>query len=760
VSDTSLPIDALRPAFDALKGPVVITAPTGSGKSSRVPTWCEAPVLVVEPRRVAARSLATWLAGPKLGEDVGYIVRGERRAGPKTSIVYATTGVALRILADTESRFRTVILDEFHERSLDLDLLLALVPGRARLVVLSATIEGDRVAEHIGGRHLLGKGRTFPVDIRYTSEDRTLPDADGLAARVRRALLTVADEPGDRLVFVPGKAEIERVCREIGDLAEVLPLHGGLPLAEQSRVFKTTGPQRIVVATNVAETSVTLPRTRVVIDTGLVRRTRYKNDRGYLTLLPIAKDSAEQRAGRAGRTAPGIALRLWGQAAPLSERTPPELQRESLVPLVLAAAAAGHPLLDLPFLDTPPEHAVQTARAHLLSLDAIDTSHAITERGRRLFGMPLDASHGRLLIEGESRNMASRMVDLVAVLSMGRDLFEAGPRTDDDLRAAGCDVTALLRAMELGDATTHGLNRWVLREARKSARRLRKALDIADGYRPLDRRALAETLMAAWPDCVHVVRRRKRKVAWSNGGTEIDLGRRSAVNEDKVDLVAVVGSMALGHGKDVVLIATCAMPLESSWVVDAGIGRDRLASVAMARGAAVGCVERVHAGYLLDSREMSLSGELAREAVCTLFLRGTLFKRGAAEARSRFDAAALAGALDGDPLPWPDLETWVTARVASLGIDSGADVQLLSRDDLLPDLLPDHRMEALTREFPRELKMGNLRFRVEPEPRTRRVTLHNLGPRIKALPPMTWLPRFQGWKVRLEDRGTHRWLRR
>ncbi|NCG22174.1 MAG: ATP-dependent RNA helicase [Rhodobacterales bacterium] len=758
--DSPLPIDALRSAFDALTGPVVITAPTGSGKSSRVPTWCEAPVLVVEPRRVAARSLATWLAGPQLGRDVGYIVRGERRAGPQTPIVYVTTGVALRILADTERRFRTVILDEFHERSLDLDLLLALVPGRARLVVLSATIEGDRVAEHIGGRHLQGEGRTFPVEVRYTHADRTLPDADGLADRVRKALLSVADEPGDRLVFVPGKAEIERVCREVGDLGEVLPLHGGLPLAEQSRVFKTTGPQRIVVATNVAETSVTLPRTRVVIDTGLVRRTRYKNDRGYLTLLPIAMDSAEQRAGRAGRTAPGIALRLWGQRALLRERTPPELHRESLVPLVLAAAAAGHPLLDLPFLDTPPEHAVQTARAHLLSLEAIDTSHAITERGRRLFGLPLDARHGRLLIEGELRNMASRMVDLVAVLSMGRDLFEAGPRPGDDLRAEGCDVTGLLRAMELGDAKTHGLHGWVLREARKAARRLRQALDVPEGYRPLDRNAVAQTLMAAWPDCVHVVRRRKRKVAWSNGGTEIELGRRSAVDEDKVDVVAVVGSMALGHGKDVVLIATCAMPLQSSWVVEAGIGRDRLASVAMARGAAVGCVERVHAGYLLDSRETPLSGELAREAVRLLFLRGTLFKKGAAEARRRFAAGALAAALDSEPLPWPDLETWVTERVASLGIERGEDVLLLSRDDLMPDLLPTHRMEALARVFPRELKMGTLRFAVEPEPRARRVTLHNLGARIKTLPPTTWLPKFQGWAVRIEDRGTHRWLRR
>lgn len=755
-----LPIDALQSAFAALAGPVVITAPTGSGKSSRVPTWCEAPVLVVEPRRVAARSLATWLAGPDLGNRVGYIVRGERCAGPQTSIVYATTGVALRLLAEAEHPFRTVILDEFHERSLDLDLLLALVPGRARLVVLSATIEGDRIAAHLGGHHLLGEGRTFPVEVRYTHDDRTLPDPDGLAAKVRSALLSVADEPGDRLVFVPGKAEIHRVCREIADLGEVLPLHGSLPLAEQSRVFEDTGPQRIVVATNVAETSVTLPRTRVVIDTGLVRRTRYKNDRGYLTLLPIAMDSAEQRAGRAGRTGPGIAVRLWGERAPLIERTPPELHRESLVPLVLAAAAAGHPLLDLPFLDTPPEHAVDTARAHLASLDAIDDTHAITERGRRLFGLPLDAHHGRLLIEGEVHGTASRMVDLVAVLSMGRELFEPGPRAEDDLRTEGCDVTGLLRAMAFGEPKRHGLDGWALREARKAAGRLRQALNLPEGYEPLDRHAVAATLMAAWPDCVHVARRRKHQVAWANGGTEIELGRRSVVDEAKVELVAVVGTMALGNGKDAVLIATCAMPLQPSWVIEAGIGRDRLASVAMAAGAAIGSLERVHAGHVLDSREASLSGDLAREAVSLLYLRGTLFKKGAAEAQRRFDAAALAAALDGEPWPWPDLETWVRERVASLGVEHGEDVRMLSPGDLLPDALPEHQMEALTRAFPRELKVGALRFRVEPEPRARRVTLHNLGPRIKTLPPTTWLPSFQGWSVRIEDRGTHRWLRR
>ncbi len=749
----SVPIDTLREAFEALAGPVVVTSPTGSGKSTRVPLWCEAPVLVVEPRRVAARSLAMFLGGARHGDTVGHIVRGEHRAHDKTGIVYATTGVALQMLASGDiARFQTVVLDEFHERTLDLDLLYALVQERTRLVVLSATIDGDRVAAHLGGTHLTGQGRTHPVEIQYSTAARALPDSDRLPERVRAALESVAEHPGDRLVFVPGKAEIERVRRGIQGLGlEVLPLHGGLSLDEQSRAFRESGPARVVVATNVAETSITLPRTRVVIDSGLVRRTQYTRDRGYLALLPVAQDSADQRAGRAGRTAPGIAVRLWGAHAPLSERTPPAIHRESLVPLVLGAAAAGNPDLDLPFIDAPPEHAVDTARAHLAALGAVDGA-GITDRGRRLFGLPLDVRLGRLLVEAEGRGTLPRVIDLVAALGVGR-LFEGGG--EEDLREAGCDGVALMSAMQSGDPRTHGLNAWALRESRREANRLRATFECAPPQGTVDRRAVVDTLMAAWPDCVHVARRRGQRVGWSNGGTEIQLSHRSCVS-DKTEIVAVLHTVALGQRSDAMLLATAAMPVEAAWVIHAGIGRERLGHLERRRGSVMGHVDRVHAGKVLGTELEPLTGTLARQAVATLFLRGSIFD--VRTAKHRFERLQLAAQLEGDR-PSQTFEDWVHDRIAELGVESGEDLALLSMGDLTPDALPEHVGEALDREFPATVELGGLKFRVEVEVGAKRITLHNLGGRIKKLPPSSWLPRFRGWSVRLEDRNTHRWLR-
>lgn len=750
MSPASFPIDALREAFEGLTGPVVVTSPTGSGKSTRVPTWCEAPVLVVEPRRVAARSLATFLGGAQHGDRVGHIVRGEHRAHDRTAIVFVTTGVALQMLASGDlNRFATIVLDEFHERTLDLDLLYALVQGRARVVVLSATIDGDRIAAHLGGAHLSGEGRTHPVDIRYRRADRTPPDAKGLAERVRAALQSVADQPGDRLVFVPGKAEIERVRRGIDGLGlEVLALHGNLSLKEQSRAFRDDGPPRVVVATNVAETSITLPRTRVVIDSGLLRRTQYTRDRGYLALLPIAQDSADQRAGRAGRTAPGVAIRLWGSHAQLAARTPPALYRESLVPLVLGAAAGGQPSLHLPFIDEPPGHAVQTARAQLVALGALDDT-GITARGRRLFGLPLDAVLGRLLVEAEGRGTLARVIDLVAALGVGR-LFDGSGEEDIE-----CDGLALMRAMQSGRPGEGGLNPWAVREARRDASRLRTTFECDAPQGPIDRRAVVDTLLAAWPDCVHVARRRGKRVAWSNGGTEIELSHRSRV-PDKAELIAVLDTVALGQRRDAILLATAAMPLEASWVVAAGIGRKKLGHLERTRGGVMGHVERVHAGKVLGTQLEPLIGDLAREAIATLFLRGSIFDVHAA--RARFDRAQLAAQLDGER---PDLtfEGWVAARVAELGVESGDDLALLSTEDLMPDPVAEHIDAQLDRDFPATLEVGGLRFRVEVEVRARRITLHNLGARVKTLPQAAWLPGFRGWPVRLEDRNTHRWIR-
>ncbi|WP_461395631.1 helicase-related protein, partial [Deferrisoma sp.] len=697
-----LPVDDLAPRFaEALAaGLVVVSAPTGTGKSTQVPRWAAARgrVLVVEPRRVACRALAARVAeleGERLGEGVGYVVRAERKATPATRIVFATPGVVLRWLAAGPlADFATVVLDEFHERSLDLDLLLALLleRGRHRLVVMSATLEAERVARHLGAAVLRAEGRRFPVEIRHVPGRAFLPEVRGLEDRILEALGRAADDPGDVLVFLPGKAEIAAAAARLAgrrDL-EILPLHGGLSLEEQSRVFSRPAKRRVVLATNVAETSLTIPGIGVVIDSGLVRRTRYHNGRGFLTLLPVARDSAEQRAGRAGRTAPGVCYRLWSPEAILTETTPPEIHREALEPLVLAAAACGARVEDLPFLDPPKPYAVAAARESLGRLGALDPAGRITQRGRRLFGLPLDAPLGAILVEAERLGCLEDAVDLVAALAVGRPLFRGPPR-GDPLREEGCDAVALVRAVREARPDRDRVHGPVLAEARAVRRELRAAMGLEGaGPRaggPADRKALALAVLRADPRAAHVARRRKKFTAWANGEAEAALAEGSAVDSGEHRCLAALEVRAVGTGyRKTRLVISAAMPVPPAWLVEAGIGEQRPGRVRVADDRLVCETEICHAGEVLARREEVPAGRLAREAATRAVADGQAFSgvwdelvRRLAD-RDRLQRLAGAGlvpaslaALVPDTRPDPP-ERWLLGRLEELGFESGEDL--------------------------------------------------------------------------------------
>ena len=312
------PIDTVKPQFlEALQsGPVVVEAPTASGKSTRLPLWCAEGnrVLVVEPRRLACRSLAGHLAalkGEPLGRSLGYAVRYDSRYSRESRIVFVTPGVALRwFAADRLSGFGCLILDEFHERRWDTDLLAALVRGRfARLVVTSATLEGEKLASYFQGSRLQAEGRCYPVQVEYLETD-SLPSTKNLDQRVLGAVRTVRQQgcSGDILVFLPGRREIsqsQRLLDQSGLDMDVVPLHASVEQAVQDRVFQSASNQRIILSTNVAETSLTLPGVRAVIDSGLERRTHHRNGRTVLGLHVVSRSAAEQRRGRAGRQSRG-----------------------------------------------------------------------------------------------------------------------------------------------------------------------------------------------------------------------------------------------------------------------------------------------------------------------------------------------------------------------------------------------------------------------------------------------------------------------
>lgn len=764
----SYPIDAVRSElFDAMAaGPVVVTAPTGSGKSTMVPRWCRDlghRVLVVEPRRVACQALAARVAElceEPVGASVGFVVRDASAVSDQTRVRFVTPGIALRRLEEVLGH-DVVIVDELHERGMEIDLLLALLASRygGRLVVMSATLDAERVARYLGGRHVEAEGRLFPVDVSHLHDaGQLLPDVRGLERRVVRALEFT--EKGDTLVFLPGKGEIAAVAATLsgrGGLA-VLPLHGGLSLSEQGRAFRgVEGRRKVVLSTNVAETSVTVPGIEVVIDGGLVRRTRYHRGRGFLTLTPIARDSAEQRAGRAGRTGPGRCVRLWSEAARLEPSTPPEIHRESLLPLVMAVAACDARVEGLPFLDLPADYAVAAAREEARALHAIDEEGQITSVGRELFGLPLDAPLGRLLVEARGKAEFDDAIDLVAALATGRPFFSGGIPGEAD-----CDATALVGAVR-GQSPYDQAASGAQAEARHIAKRLRRAFGRApvDRDAVYDRVAMARLAIAADPRVAHVARPRKRQVGFSHGGTEVQLGRRSAAQRaDKLEALVVYETRALGvDARKTNVVATCATPVTLAFLADAGLGRERVADVKLVDGRLFAEVERVYAKKVLRTERREPEGPLAREAVATLVERGELFAAALVVTRERLREHTLAarlaaaGLLSVEVAEETVLHDWLLARLEELGLESSDDLPLLSEDDLKAPDIPWEVAQALAENYPTEVRTPEARFSVKLDVEAREVTLCFVaGQAAKRIHPAS-LPRFAGFDVVRVDTG-------
>jgi len=750
---------------------VVISAPTGSGKSTQVPRWCGGEVVVVEPRRVASRALASRVAeleATELGARVGYQVRGEKRLSEETTIRFVTPGIALRQMELLERA--VVVVDEVHERRLDVDLLMALLRARGhrRLVVMSATIEAERIARYVEGVHLEAEGRLFEVAHRYVGE--SVPHPRELPARVADAMRRAADDPGDVLVFLPGKGEIAAVTSAMPGSVEVVPLHGGLSLDQQSRAFRRSGKRKVILATNVAETSLTVPGIGVVIDSGLVRRTTYHQGRAHLALLPIAADSAAQRAGRAGRTGPGVCYRLWAQRAQLDAVTPPEVHREPLVPLVLAAMVGGgvstfSEVRALPLLDAPKEHAWEDAEAELEALGALRDG-TLTETGGALFGLPLDAHLARLVVEARRRQpeVLQDVVDLVAALAVDRPMFREPPKPHEDpWRAEGCDATGLVRKVRSSERS-HAND-----EARRIARRLRAALGIEEPlHESVDGRALREVAMAADPRCVHVARRRKRKrgerVAFSNGGTELELAKESAAwlrleasSEDREEAVVVLTERAFGAGRERRLLITCASPCSLHEMRVARLGRERVAGAKVQDRAILAVVERVYAKKVLETREEVPTGELAREALVSLFLDGRVFRKAAQKTRRRLERRGLLAGLSRTPMgaqlglsealeaPLP-VEEWVRARVATLGFESGDELALLSPEDLEAEPVPAHYAPVLDEHFPSVTTIAGVRYDVSYDLEKKTATLV-AERKIDRVPPRQYVPKLGGLRV-------------
>ncbi len=463
--DTPLPIDAV---LDELSGTLersntaVLVAPPGAGKTTRVPlalrdaVWVgDKKIIVLEPRRIAARASAERMAkslGERVGDTVGYRVRFGSKVSRATRIEVVTEGIFTRqILDDPElTGVAAVLFDEFHERSLDADLGLALARDAQqglredlRILVMSATLDGARVARLLGNAPVVeSEGRAYPVETRYVGRKPDAPVERQMAETIASALRADA---GSVLAFLPGAAEIRRtqtmLAERVHDASvEIVPLFGALDSAVQDRAISPApkGQRKVVLATSIAETSLTIEGVRIVVDSGLARVPRYEPDIGLTRLETVraSRAAVDQRRGRAGRTEPGVCYRLWDepQTASLAAYTQPEILSADLSSLVLDLAQWG--VSDpsaLSFLDPPPQPAWKEARDLLRELDALDADGRLTNEGRRLRALALPPRLARMIVDAADHGAAAQAADIAAILTergLGGDSVDLEVRLD------------------------------------------------------------------------------------------------------------------------------------------------------------------------------------------------------------------------------------------------------------------------------------------------------------------------------------------
>ncbi len=561
-----LPVWTLHESIvDALRQQrrLVLVAATGSGKTTQVPQMLldgglagGKRIVVLQPRRVAARTVASrvaWERGGKLGGEVGYQVRFEDHIARDTKLCFVTEGILLRWLQDdqTLSDVGIVVFDEFHERNLLSDVALALVKQLARttrpdlgIVVMSATLDAEPVARYLatgrrGGQNpepgnsvvveragdtsiltsdagkavvpiLVSEGRTFPVEVRWADYNDQRPEWEQAVSAVEKIVSNGWE--GDILVFMPGMGEIQATIRELGTArlgaqVNLMALHGDLPPEEQDRAFQPSERRKIVVSTNVAETSVTIDGVRHVVDAGLARVARYDAERGIQTLLveEISRASADQRAGRAGRTAPGTCWRLWTESGHLNRpaRNTPEIQRADLAEVVLLLHSLGvRRAVEFDWLDRPDREAVERAERLLVTLGALeagaDGPGSLTEIGLRMLRLPMHPRFGRMLVEAGRRGCVPAAA-LCAALVSGRDLMVRIGRDEGHLKErrerfeadGGSDFHTLLRAHQF--ARNNGFS---VDACRRHAIHGQTARQVEDTYRQILQLARREGLVS------------------------------------------------------------------------------------------------------------------------------------------------------------------------------------------------------------------------------------------------------------------------
>lgn len=577
-----LPIDPLLPEVVATlraRGVVVLQAPPGAGKTTRVPAAIldateSGEVIVLEPRRLAARLSAKRVAeerGERVGETVGYDVRFDRAIGPRTRLSFVTEGILARRLLDdrTLKGVSCVVLDEFHERHLQTDLALGLLRRLKRtrpelqLVVMSATLDAGPVAQFLDAPIITSEGRAYPVTVEHLARPDDRPLQSQVASAVRDLVKQGVD--GDVLVFLPGAAEIRKCAEALSrDDLIVAQLHGDLPPAQQDAAIAPASKRKVILSTNVAETSVTIEGIVAVVDTGLARIASHDPWIGRTTLDvgKISRASATQRAGRAGRVRAGRAIRLYtkGDFDTRPEHDAPEALRVDLSEAILMMHGSGIDPRGFDWLTPPAAGAIDGAETLLRKLGAVDDK-GITAIGRRMLRFPLPPRLARTIVEAEKRGAVDDACTAAAILAHGRDIYARGqsPEHGD----AASDLT--VRIVDLRDQ--YGVDRGAAAQIERSRAQLARLADRSRG--PEDpETALGLSVLAGFPD--RVAKRRESKDGRLGGSRELLLstGGHAQLAESSVVRTAsfLVALEAMDrNGQTIVWLASA---IEPDWLID------------------------------------------------------------------------------------------------------------------------------------------------------------------------------------------------
>ncbi|WP_235423401.1 helicase-related protein [Pseudoalteromonas luteoviolacea] len=604
---------------------------------------------------------------------------------------------------------------------------------------------------------LHSEGNMYPVEQDFIAKDqRAMPSKDRLTERVVSACQqALEDTQGDILVFLPGKGEIIACAAALKSLEVIIvPLYSGCSKQHQQLALSQQATQRIILATNVAETSLTIPNVTCVIDSGLERRTHLRNGKTVLGLDAIGQDSAKQRLGRAGRTQAGICIRLYGQYAPLIDRTPPEIQREALTELVLAAGCAAQGVDSLPFIDPLPETSKQRAISTLHSIGAIADDQRATDLGRLLYPLPVDAELGYLVGKMPSGALKQAMIDLIAVISVPARVYQLPTHLEqleqlNLLMPNRCDVElaiALIRGKLDGIVQAEPE---ALTEAKQISEQLREAfslpsLDKAASY---DRQALLKAIAEARPEWIFI-KRQNRRGGFGNGHMEISPSNTSRVDE-RSQAMLVLDTFALaGKGtKQAMTMATLAAPLPIKMLVELGIGEQHVTHAFVEDGQIKIEYNLIYAGISLAKKVSPAPSDMLILACCMLIQSGQLFPGVNDILEESLSYHALYYQYEKINERVPTLEEHLECKLHELGVSHFEDLELIEPEDLYFQAIESWILAPFIEKHPIKVTLPELSMSVTYNFLSKRILLEYQTGNRKDAPKRWELPSWSGYKI-------------